>query len=210
VAACSTAYTACSVDVTRTGKAFPVESGIARSKPLSSLTDKEADALCQASLRTTLAFFESDATLSFACTVAGALNGIAFETPVHVDKVMCDEARRECLSLPDPEPIAPPDCKTLIAVPPETCSATVGDYEMCLEGTFDMFLNDWRSQTCSEIARRPIEESLRVNVDGPDQVAGCSVVRSQCPNLPWPSVKGAFGRANERSTTLREARAAAK
>jgi hypothetical protein len=196
--------------VASTGKAFPVESGISHSKPLSSLTDKEADALCQTALRTTLAFFESDAALGFACTIAGALNGIAFETPVHVDKVMCDEARRECLSLPAPEPISPPDCQTLSSVPPATCPATVGDYETCLESTYDMFLNDWHSQTCSAIAERPFDELLRVHVSGPDQVLGCSVLRSQCPHLLWPSVEGAFGRANERSTALREARAAAK
>jgi hypothetical protein len=206
---CVTACVACSVETTSGGH-FSVESGISRSKLLSALTAAEAQTLCQSSVRSTLTFFESHETLQYACTLTGALDAIVLDGSPHIDRAKCEEARRECLSLPEPESIDPPDCATLISIPPETCTATVGDYEICLEGTFQMFLNDWSGQTCRSLANRRFERGIGGNVDGPDQVLGCSIVRRDCPMLPWPSVEGAFGRANERAAALREARAAAR
>lgn len=201
------AATACGDETSRAD--FPVESGIARRRPLTELAPAEMTALCETALATTVTFLQSDETMSYACTLAASLLSITADdsSSVHVDEQSCRDARKECLKLPDPEPTEPPGCAAFKIDLPATCQATVGEYEECVERLLTALDDDWRSISCSSLAKIPLQEWPAAHVTGPRQVEGCARIAQDCTSLPWPSVKGAYGRANERSEAVRRERA---
>jgi hypothetical protein len=181
---------------------FPVESGVTPTRPLTALTLDEKLALCDAVATTTIAFLESDVSAQHLCTLAGALESTTLageDSAQALDERACERTRTECLALPAAEPATRPDCTTRTWSVETTCTATVADYQGCLEQLFETVNYAWESTTCKTFIARHSKGALPGAGElEAAQVASCARIQRECPGLIWPSPDAALARVANR------------
>jgi hypothetical protein len=181
---------------------FPVESGVTPTRPLTALTSDERLALCDAVATTTIAFLESDVSAEHLCTLAGALESTTLageDNGQALDERACERTRMECLKLPPVEPAPPPDCTTTAWSVQAPCTATIAEYQGCLEQLFETVSDSWESTTCRTFIARHSRGTLpgAGELDA-TQVASCGRIQRECPGLIWPSPDAALARVANR------------
>jgi len=156
-----------------TGSSAPgkVDSGAPDDTPAGELTDAQFDALCKSlgeTAGTVLGADAKKATCGFAAYFATTLSGAMGDQAATACKMAYDECLAEADETTDDE----------CTKPSESCTATVGEIETCL--------NDTIVQSKAAIAQLPGCDDLGKEYEAPAESqppASCQVVQEKCPEV---------------------------
>ena len=169
-------------------KSSALSTGVDRNKPLGTVTPSEAQAICNATQTWTNQTITRDKQQQVTCRVTS--NAIAALSarpavmggPAVTDaqlQMTCQAAYAACTMRPAPEPgNTPPTCQAF----PASCTATVGEYETCLNDVppfLDMTLATL--PTCEMLTRISILSVLNLPNTLP---ASCKTFQSKCAGVP--------------------------
>jgi hypothetical protein len=171
-------------------KSSALSTGVDRNKPLGTVTPSEAQAICTATQMWTNQAITSDKQQQVTCRVTS--NAIAalsarpavMGAPPVTDaqlQMTCQTAYDTCIMRPAPAPApstAAPTCQAF----PASCTATVAEYETCLNDVppfLDMTLA--MLPTCQTLTRLSILSVLNLPNTLP---ASCKTFQSKCAGVP--------------------------
>jgi hypothetical protein len=177
-----------------------VTTGLPSGDTLTSLSDEDAQQVCESTAESLNNLFSASELKEFACRGV-AVNGILEETEGEAapDQIAaCNQAAQKCVA--DTKVNVPPLEIAEVAACGEVtseelfgdCDATVGDYERCTGRVASLLRTRLLSLTC-DVLKNPedINETLNGTVDVSDEAA-CQAVRKKCPDVDL-----SFGGAEE-------------
>jgi hypothetical protein len=168
-----------------------VDSGIAPDKLLVSLTDQEANMLCDATADAASEIYSFERQRDAACTLVGVTLSLARRPDgmFQVDRAACERSRDECLmNVMRSEVVETRTCEfhPMRATTGAACTASVAEYETCMTAALYATVTALDPWSCALLAAQPLAASPSGLPKAELEVPECASFEAKCGALPAP------------------------